>query len=56
MDNNSIESDKLLTLLLALLDKIELEEDWELANQRHQMARNCGYTVVFGEPISGMMQ
>jgi len=41
-----IESDKLLTLLLALLDRIELEEDFQLAGQRHQMARDCGYTSI----------
>ena len=45
--------DKLSSLLLALLDRIELEEDHTLAGQRHQIARDCGYTVVFGEPISG---
>ena len=53
---NSVESDKLLTLLLSLLDRIELEEDHTLAGQRHQMARDCGYTVEFREPVSGRLQ
>ena len=45
--------DKLSSLLLALLDRIELEEDHTLAGQRHQIARDCGYTVVFREEASG---
>ena len=53
---DSVESDKLLTLLLSLLDRIELEEDHTLAGQRHQMARDCGYTVEFREQVSGRLQ
>ncbi len=53
----SVEMDdgKLLSMMLALLDRIELEQDYTLASQRHQIARDCGYEVVFGEPISGAM-
>jgi len=47
------EADELLDLLLALLDRIELEEDWTLASQRHALASACGYEVVFtGLPCS----
>ena len=48
--------DTMLDLLLTLLDRIELEEDHTLAGQRHQIARDCGYTVVFGEQVSGQLQ
>ena len=48
--------DIMLCLLLTLLDRIELEQDYTLAGQRHQIARDCGYTVVFGEQISGQLQ
>ena len=43
----------LSSLLLALLDRVELEEDHTLAGQRHQIARDCGYEVVFGKQVSG---
>ena len=36
-----------------LLDRIEIEEDHTLARQRFDIARECGYEVVFGEKISG---
>ena len=43
--------------LLALLDLIELETEDQhilsLTKQRHDIAREAGYTVVFGERISG---
>lgn len=48
--------DIMLSLLLTLLDRIELEEDYTLAGQRHQIARDCGYTVVFRERSSGQLQ
>lgn len=50
-----INDDKMLDLCLALLDRIEVEQDWTLASQRFQIARDCGYTVEFCEPISGAM-
>ena len=50
------EMGEMTTLLLALLDRIELEEDWTLASQRHEIARQCGYTVVLGEQVSGAIQ
>ena len=43
---------KLLNGLLTLLDRIELSEDWTLANLRHQIARDCGLTVKYGEQTS----
>ena len=55
MSEHEVDLDKLLGMWMALLDRIELEEDWTLAGQRHQIARDCGYEVVFGEPISGAM-
>ncbi len=43
--------------LLALLDLIELatedQDILKLTRQRHDIARQHGYTVVFGEPLSG---
>lgn len=42
--------------LLALLDRIEIENDATLAKQRFNIAEKYGYTVVFGEPVSGAMQ
>jgi len=47
---------KLAGLLLALLDRIELENDASLAGQRHDIAEQCGLTVEFGEPASGSLQ
>jgi len=40
-------------MLLALLDRIEIEQDHSLARQRFDIARELGYTVEFGERISG---
>lgn len=49
------DADELLDLLLALLDRIEIEEDWTLASQRHELAKACGYEVVFtGLPCSSL--
>ena len=40
--------------LLALLDRIEVEEDPTLASQRFAIAEEFGYTVEFtGEVVSG---
>ena len=41
--------------ILALLDRIEVENDATLAGQRHDIAEKYGMTVVVGEPISGVM-
>ncbi len=42
-------------MLLALLDRIEIEQDYTLAKQRFDIARELGYTVEFGERISGRL-
>lgn len=47
---------KLESLLLALLDRIEIEEDASLATQRFEIAESMGYTIVIGEQISGAIQ
>jgi len=41
--------------ILALLDRIELEDDADLASQRFAIAEKYGLTVEFGEPISGLI-
>ena len=41
--------------LFTLLDRIEIEEDYTLASQRHGIAEEYGLTVVFGEQVSGRM-
>ena len=41
--------------IVTLLDRIEVEEDSSLAGQRFDIAEKHGMTVVFGEPISGLM-
>ena len=33
--------------LLALLDRIEVEEDYSLASQRFEIAEKQGYTIEF---------
>ena len=50
------ELEKLTDLLLALLDRIELEEDWTLASQRFQIAEESGYEVVISHETSGRIQ
>ena len=50
------ELDKLVDLLLALLDRIELEEDWTLASQRFQIAEDSGFEVVISHETSGRIQ
>ncbi len=45
----------MLDMFLALLDRIEIEQDWTLASQRHQIAKDCGYEVVFGHEASGAL-
>lgn len=44
------------SMLLAPLDRIEIEKDWTLANQRFAIGEELGLTVHFGEPVSGRMQ
>ena len=41
--------------LLTLLDRIEVEDDHELAAQRFAIAEKYGFDVEWGEPISGQM-
>ncbi len=41
--------------ILTLLDRIEIEEDYTLANQRFAIGEKHGLTVVFGEPVSGLI-
>lgn len=41
--------------ILTLLDLIEIEEDSKLAGQRFDIGRKHGFTIVFGEPISGRL-
>lgn len=55
MSKEYVDNDEMLDLLLCLLDRIEIEEDHTLASQRFEIARQCGYEVVFGEQISGLM-
>ena len=43
----------LSSALLALLDRIEIEDDASLARQRFEIAENLGLTVVFAGPASG---
>lgn len=43
--------DELMGQLMALLDRIEMEEDWELAYQRFDIMREYG-DVVLGAPSS----
>lgn len=46
-------SNEFVSEILTLLDRIEIEENHELASQRHDIAEKHGFTVVMGEPISG---
>jgi len=46
--------DELMSQLMALLDRIELEEDWQLTHQRFDIMREYG-DVVFGMPSSAMI-
>lgn len=45
-------SDEFIHEILALLDRIELEEDHTLADQRHAIAEKHGMKVVFGVQAS----
>ena len=45
-----------IAMLLALLDRIEIEQDHTLAKQRFDIAEQLGYTVHFGEQVSGRKQ
>lgn len=44
------------TMLLTLLDRIELEEDHTLAAQRFEIAEQCGFTILSREQVSGRHQ
>ncbi len=44
-----------ISTILTLLDRIEIEQDYTLASQRHDIAEQFGLTVVIGEEISGAM-
>ncbi len=48
--------DEMTSELLALLDRIEVEEDLSLTSQRFDIAEKYGMRVVFGEEVSGRMQ
>ncbi len=41
--------------ILTLLDRIEVEQDYTLASQRHNIAEEFGLTVVILEKVSGGM-
>lgn len=48
-------TDEFVDEIITLLDRIEIEEDYTLASQRHAIAEKHGMTVVILEPISGAM-
>jgi len=48
--------DMAFTMLLTLLDRIEIEEDYTLASQRFEIAEQCGFIISFGEQVSGRHQ
>jgi len=41
--------------IVTLLDRIEMQGDTSLCGQRHAIAKKHGMKVVFGEPISGLI-
>ncbi len=45
--------DGMFSELLALLDRIEIEEDHTLSKQRFDIAKKYGYTIHFREFVSG---
>lgn len=51
-----MKSCKMCSLLLALLDRIEIEKNPGLAKQRFKIGEDCGYTVTIEERTSGRMQ
>ena len=55
VDEIEYDQDKMIDLLLTLLDRIEIEEDYTLASQRFEIAESLGLTVEFGEQISGRL-
>lgn len=48
--------DPMASELLALLDRIEIEEDLSLTTQRFDIVEKFGMTVEFGMETSGRMQ
>ena len=55
MSDVELDDGLMLDMFLALLDRIEIEQDWTLASQRHQIAKDCGYEVVFRHEASGAL-
>ena len=55
VDEIEYDQDKMIDLLLTLLDRIEIEEDHTLSTQRFEIAESLGLTVEFGEQISGRL-
>ena len=51
IDDNG-DDDLFIAMLLSLLDRIELEQDFSLASQRFDIARQCGFTVSIGQLIT----
>lgn len=47
--------DGFVSEILALLDRIEIEEDSSLASQRFAIGEKHGLTVEFGGPVSGAL-
>lgn len=45
--------DEFVSEILALLDRIEVEDDPTLARQRFDIGEKYGFTIEFGEVISG---
>ena len=48
-------SDGYVEEILTLLDLIELQDDASLAVQRHDIAKNHGFKVTYGDDISGLI-
>lgn len=48
--------DEMASELLALLDRIEIEEDLSLTTQRFDIAEKYGMTVVFSHEVSSRLQ
>ncbi len=53
LDKQRSFADGFVCEILALLDRIEIEDDTSLTSKRFDIAEKHGLTVVFGEPVSG---
>ena len=53
MSRQSKWPDDFVSEILTLLDRIEIEEDHALAGQRFDIGEKYGFTIEFGEQISG---